>query len=171
MRIKRLHLEEDASKSIHAGDDITSASYTLVDFNRGGVPLIEIVSEPDMRSSDDVKVYLEKLQKILAFSGVSDVKIEEGSMRVDCNISVRQKGSKELGTPCEIKNLGSIRSCARAVDYEFQRQKEVLEQGGTIKRQTRHWDEGLGITIPLRDKETSDDYRYFPDRSPKVERP
>jgi len=163
IRINRVHIEEDAGKSIHAGDEIITAEYSLVDFNRSGVPLIEIVSEPDMSSPDEARQYLEKLQRVLKFAGVSDVKMEEGSMRVDCNISVKPKGSEVPGTPCEMKNLSSFRAVARALAYEFERQKCVLEQGGTVVRETRHWDEAEQVTKVLRTKETSDDYRYFPD--------
>ncbi len=163
IRINRVHIEEDAGKSIHAGDEITTAEYSLVDFNRSGVPLIEIVSEPDMSSPDEARQYLEKLQRVLKFAGVSDVKMEEGSMRVDCNISVKPKGSEVPGTPCEMKNLSSFRAVGRALAYEFERQKCVLEQGGTVVRETRHWDEAEQVTKVLRTKETSDDYRYFPD--------
>jgi len=163
IRIRRLHMEEDAGKSMHAGDEITTAAYSLVDFNRCGVPLIEIVSEPDIRSPEEARQYLEKLQRTLAFAKVSDVKMEEGSMRVDCNISVRPKGSQKPGVPCELKNLSSFRAVGRALSYEFQRQKELLEKGEKIVRQTRHWDEGREVTTVLRIKETSEDYRYFPD--------
>jgi len=163
IRINRVHIEEDAGKSIHAGDEITTASYSLLDFNRSGVPLIEIVSEPDIASPDEARQYLEKLQRTLAFSAVSDVKMEEGSMRVDCNISVRPKGAEAKGTPCEMKNLSSFRAVTRALAYEFERQKEILAHGGKIQRQTRHWDEVQEVTKLLRLKQTSDDYRYFPD--------
>ncbi len=163
IRINRVHIEEDAGKSIHAGDEITTASYSFLDFNRSGVPLIEIVSEPDIASPDEARQYLEKLQRTLAFSAVSDVKMEEGSMRVDCNISVRPKGAEAKGTPCEMKNLSSFRAVTRALAYEFERQKEILAHGGKIQRQTRHWDEVQEVTKLLRLKQTSDDYRYFPD--------
>jgi aspartyl-tRNA(Asn)/glutamyl-tRNA(Gln) amidotransferase subunit B len=163
IRINRVHIEEDAGKSLHAGDQITTASYSLVDFNRSGVPLIEIVSEPDISSPDEARQYLEKLQRILAFTRVSDVKMEEGSMRVDCNISVKPKDSEILGTPCEMKNLSSFRAVVRALAYEFDRQKDVLVSGGKIVRETRNWDEAEEVTRVLRIKESSDDYRYFPD--------
>ncbi len=163
IRINRVHIEEDAGKSLHAGDEIITAEYSLVDFNRSGVPLIEIVSEPDIASPDEARQYLEKLQRMLKFAGVSDVKMEEGSMRVDCNISVRPRGDQVPGTPCEMKNLSSFRAVVRALEYEFERQKAVLEQGGEIIRETRHWDEAGQATKVLRTKETSDDYRYFPD--------
>lgn len=163
IRIRRVHLEEDTGKSIHAGDDITTADYTLIDFNRSGVPLIEIVSEPDMNSPEEARQYLEKLQRILRFAGVSDVKMEEGSMRVDCNISVTPKGSDRRGTPVEIKNLSSFRAVVKALSYEFDRQVAALEAGESILRETRHWDEAKERTHPMRTKESSEDYRYFPE--------
>lgn len=163
IRIQRIHLEEDTGKSIHAGDDITTAAYTLIDFNRSGVPLIEIVSEPDMNAPEEARQYLEKLQRTLRFARVSDVKMEEGSMRVDCNISVRPKGSGVRGTPVEIKNLSSFRAVVRALSYEFERQIEALEAGESIVRETRHWDEAKERTYPMRTKESSEDYRYFPE--------
>ncbi|HAF66376.1 MAG TPA: Asp-tRNA(Asn)/Glu-tRNA(Gln) amidotransferase subunit GatB [Bacillota bacterium] len=170
IRINRVHIEEDAGKSLHAGDEITTAEYSLVDCNRAGVPLIEIVSEPDMSSPEEARQYLEKLQRVLKFAGVSDVKMEEGSMRVDCNISVRPEGSKAPGVVVEMKNLSSFRAVARALAYEFERQVKVLSQGGKIVRETRHWDETEQVTKPLRSKESSDDYRYFPDADlPKLE--
>lgn len=163
IRIKRVHIEEDSGKSMHAGDEISTAQYTLVDFNRCGIPLIEIVTEPDIATPDEAKMYLEKLQRILAFARVSDVRMEEGSMRVDCNVSVRPKGAASWGVPCELKNLSSFRAVVRALAYEFKRQSDILQQGGKIVRETRHWDEDREITVPLRAKETSEDYRYFPD--------
>lgn len=170
IRINRVHIEEDAGKSIHAGDEIITAEYSLVDCNRAGVPLIEIVSEPDMSSPEEARQYLERLQRLLKFARVSDVKMEEGSMRVDCNISVRRKGSQESGTVCEMKNLSSFRAVVRALAYEFERQVQVLAQGGKIVRETKHWDETEQVTKALRSKESSDDYRYFPDPDlPKLE--
>ena len=162
VRIRRLHVEEDAGKSVHAGDDITTARYSMVDFNRCGVPLVEIVSEPDMASPDEARQYLEDLQRTLAFARVSDVKMEEGSMRVDCNISVNRKGDPP-GVPVELKNLSSFRAVVRALAYEFKRQSAVLEKGEKVVRETRHWDEGKEATFPMRTKESSEDYRYFPD--------
>jgi aspartyl-tRNA(Asn)/glutamyl-tRNA(Gln) amidotransferase subunit B len=163
VRIRRLHLEEDAGKSMHAGDDITTAAYSYLDYNRSGVPLAEIVSEPDLASSEEAREYLEKMQRILRFAGVSDVKMEEGSMRVDCNVSVRKSGETEMGVPVELKNLSSFRAVTRALDYEYERQSRAIEQGERIVRETRHWDEGKGVTASLRTKESSQDYRYFPD--------
>lgn len=163
IRIRRIHLEEDAGKSIHAGEDITTAPYTLVDFNRCGVPLVEIVSEPDMSSPEEARMYLEKLQRILAFARVSDVKMEEGSMRVDCNISVKPRGGKTPGTPVELKNLSSFRAVVRSLGYEFNRQVRALAEGERIVRETRHWDEAKESTYSMRTKESSQDYRYFPE--------
>ncbi|HHW27637.1 MAG TPA: Asp-tRNA(Asn)/Glu-tRNA(Gln) amidotransferase subunit GatB [Firmicutes bacterium] len=163
IRIRRLHLEEDAGKSMHAGDDITTASYSLLDYNRSGVPLAEIVSEPDISSPEEAREYLEKMQRTLRFAGVSDVKMEEGSMRVDCNVSVRRKGEAQMGVPVELKNLSSFRAVTRALAYEYDRQSRLIEQGKRIARETRHWDEDKGVTVSLRAKESSQDYRYFPD--------
>lgn len=162
IRIRRLHLEEDAGKSVHAGEDITTAAYSLVDHNRCGVPLVEIVSEPDMTCPDEARQYLENLQKILQFAGVSDVKMEEGSMRVDCNISVNLKGEPP-GVPVELKNLSSFRAVVRALGYEFKRQSQALENGDKIIRETRHWDESKEVAYSMRTKESSQDYRYFPE--------
>lgn len=162
IRIRRLHVEEDAGKSMYAGDEITTASFALVDFNRCGVPLVEIVSEPDIASPEEAREYLEKLQKTLQFAEVSDVKMEEGSMRVDCNISVRKRGEKP-GVPVEIKNLSSFRAVVRALSYEFERQSEALLRGEVIRRETRHWDESEEVTRTMRVKETTEDYRYFPE--------
>jgi len=162
IRIRRLHLEEDAGKSVHAGEDITTATYSLVDHNRCGVPLVEIVSEPDITSPEEARQYLENLQKTLQFAGVSDVKMEEGSMRVDCNISVNPKGGPP-GVPVELKNLSSFRAVVRALGYEFKRQSSAIEKGETIVRETRHWDESKEVTYSMRTKESSQDYRYFPE--------
>ncbi len=163
IRIRRLHLEEDTGKSLHAGDDIITAPYTLLDFNRSGVPLAEIVSEPDITSPDESRLYLEKLQRTLAFAGVSDVKMEEGSMRVDCNISVKPKGSEEPGVPVEIKNLSSFRAVVRALSFEFERQQDLLGRGEPVRRETRHWDEGKQVTVTMRGKGAETDYRCFPE--------
>lgn len=162
VQIRRLHLEEDAGKSVHAGGDIATAEYSLVDFNRCGVPLVEIVSEPDMASPEEGRQYLENLQKILAFAEVSDVKMEQGSMRVDCNVSLNRKGSPP-GVPVEIKNLSSFRAVVRTLGYELKRQSEALERGERVVRETRHWDEAREETSAMRTKESSEDYRYFPD--------
>jgi aspartyl-tRNA(Asn)/glutamyl-tRNA(Gln) amidotransferase subunit B len=156
--ITRLHLEQDAGKSLH--DQHPSKTY--VDLNRAGVALMEIVSEPDMRSAEEAAAYLRKLRSILRYLGTCDGNMEEGSLRCDVNVSVRRPGA-ELGTRCEIKNVNSIRFVQQAIDYEARRQIEVLEEGGTIRQETRLFDSGRGITRPMRSKEHAHDYRYFPD--------
>jgi len=161
--VTRVHMEEDAGKLLHGGSTITASHYSLVDYNRTGVPLIEIVSEPDMRSADEARAYMEKLKAILEYIDVSDVKMEQGSLRCDANISLRPAGSEKLGTKTEIKNMNSFRSLQRAIEYEVKRQKEILEEGGTIIQETRSWDEEKGITVSMRSKEEAHDYRYFPD--------
>jgi len=164
--IVRAHLEEDTGKSSHQGDSggrIHGAEYSLVDYNRAGVPLLEIVSEPDIRSVADARAYVQELRAILIATDVSDAKMEEGSMRVDANVSVRPVGSAEFGTRCEIKNLNSVRSLGRAIEYEAKRQIALIEAGASVAQQTRHWDEGDGRTHTLRTKEDADDYRYFPE--------
>ena len=163
IRINRIHMEEDAGKLLHSGATITTSQYSLVDLNRGGVGLIEIVSEPDMRSAEEAKEYLAKLKAILEYVDVSDVKMEQGSLRCDANISLRPVGSEKLGTKTEIKNMNSFRALQRAVEYEIERQREVLEEGGKIVQETRMWDEAKGITESMRTKETATDYRYYPD--------
>lgn len=157
--LTRIHIEEDAGKLNH--DDYGRGS--LVDLNRAGVPLIEIVSEPDLRSSEEVDLYLKKLKSILEYIEVSDCKMQEGSLRADVNVSVRKKGQKEFGTRTEMKNMNSFRSIVRAIDYEAERQIEVLENGGKIEQETLRWDDVSGKTFPMRDKEDAQDYRYFPD--------
>ena len=161
--ITRIHMEEDAGKLIHQGDTISSANASLADYNRAGVPLIEIVSEPDLRSAEEAKAYLEKIKAILEYTGVSDVKMEQGSLRCDANVSIRPMGSTQFGTRTEIKNLNSFRSVYKAIEYEVSRQKEVLQKGGEIVQETRTWDENQGITLSLRGKEEAHDYRYFPE--------
>ncbi len=160
--ITRAHLEEDAGKLVHQGD-ITTTPFSLVDLNRSGLPLLEIVSEPDMRSAQQARAYVEKLRSILLFAGVSDCKMQEGSLRCDANVSVRPWGQKEFGTRTEIKNLNSFRALERAIEYEAGRQMEALEDGETIIQETRTWDEEKGITRSMRSKEDAHDYRYFPD--------
>ncbi len=170
--IERAHMEEDTGKTSHAGASgrIHGADYSLVDYNRSGVPLVEIVSAPDMRSSAQARAYAAELRGILIASGSSDGKMEEGSMRVDANVSVRRSGDDSLGTRCEIKNLNSLRSLGRAIDYEADRHIALLEQGEQVVQQTRHWDEDAGRTVALRSKEEAYDYRYFlePDLVPLV---
>lgn len=161
--ITRIHLEEDAGKLLHGGSTITTSNYSLADYNRAGVPLIEIVSEPDMCSAEEAKAYMEKLKSILEYIDVSDVKMEQGSLRCDANVSIRLIGAKELGTRAEIKNMNSFRALQRAIEYEIERQIEVIEEGGRIIQETRTWDEEKGITLSMRSKEEAHDYRYFPD--------
>ncbi|MBV8692215.1 MAG: Asp-tRNA(Asn)/Glu-tRNA(Gln) amidotransferase subunit GatB, partial [Actinobacteria bacterium] len=163
--ITRAHMEEDTGKTTHVGGGgrIHDANYSLVDYNRAGVPLVEIVSEPDIRSSEQAKAYVGELRAILVATGASDGKMEEGSMRVDANVSVRPLGRGEFGTRCEIKNLNSLRSLGRAIEYEARRQIDLLESGGTVDQETRHWNEADGRTISGRSKEEAYDYRYFPE--------
>ena len=163
--ITRVHLEEDTGKSLHVGATgrIHGADYSLVDYNRAGIPLVEIVSEPDLRSADEARAYAEELRAVLLALGVSDAKLEEGSMRFDVNVSIRPVGHAEYGTKIELKNLNSLRSLHRAVAYEAERQRRVLAEGGRLVQETRHWDEGAGRTEPMRSKEFATDYRYFPE--------
>lgn len=157
--VTRIHIEEDAGKLLH-GD---SFSGSLVDFNRCGVPLIEIVSEPDLRSAEEAKIYLETIRQILMTIDVSDGKLQEGSMRCDVNVSVRPEGSKEFGTRCEMKNVNSFNGTAHAIEYETKRQIEVIENGGVIEQETRRWDDAKGMSFVMRSKEDAQDYRYFPE--------
>jgi aspartyl-tRNA(Asn)/glutamyl-tRNA(Gln) amidotransferase subunit B len=163
--ITRAHLEEDTGKTTHEGTTgrIAEAEYSLVDYNRAGVPLVEIVSEPDLRSPEEARAYLVSLRDTLEALGVSDVRMEEGSLRADANVSVRPVGSSDFGTKVEIKNLNSIRSLERAVRFEAERQRTALEDGTPLVQETRHWDEERGVTLPLRSKEYAFDYRYFPE--------
>ena len=170
--IERAHLEEDTGKSTHfggAGGRIHGSEYSLIDFNRAGVPLVEIVSRPDIRTPEQARQYVNELRAILVAVGASDAKMEEGSMRCDANVSVRRFG-EPLGTRCEIKNVNSVRSLGRAIEYEARRQVDILETGGSIRQETRHWDDADGRTHTLRTKEDADDYRYFlePDLVPLV---
>jgi aspartyl-tRNA(Asn)/glutamyl-tRNA(Gln) amidotransferase subunit B len=160
--IERAHLEEDTGKSTHLGGSgrIHGADRSLVDYNRSGVPLVEVVSGPDIRSSTQARTYAAELRGILIATGASDGRMEEGSMRIDANVSVRRSG-EPFGTRCEIKNLNSLRSLVRAIDFEAARQVALLEGGGTVRQETRHWDENLGATSTMRVKEEADDYRYF----------
>ena len=161
IRVNRVHIEEDAGKLIHSSDIVSQ--YALVDYNRGGVPLVEIVSEPDISSPEETKAYLEKLKAILEYLGVSDCKMEEGSLRCDANISLKPVGSVELGTKAELKNMNSFRSIQKGLEYEITRQAEILDEGGKIIQETRSWDEDKGITFSMRTKEQAHDYRYFPE--------
>ena len=157
IRILRIHIEEDAGKLVHRRGD------TLVDYNRGGVPLIEIVTEPDFRSVDEAKEYVEKLQNIMRYIGVSDCKMQEGSMRCDVNISVRPEGSEKLGTRTEIKNMNSITFIAKAMEYEFERQVDLIESGEKVIQETLRYDDVTNTTSGMRGKEDANDYRYFRD--------
>lgn len=159
IRIHEMHMEEDAGKLIH--DEWEDCS--LVDYNRSGVPLVEIVSEPDMRNSEEVIAYLEKLRLICQYLGVSDCKLQEGSMRADVNLSVREVGSNVLGTRTEMKNLNSFKAIARAIQGERERQMELLEEGKEVEQETRRWDDNKEYSYPMRSKEDAKDYRYFPD--------
>lgn len=159
VRIHEIHMEEDAGKLVH--DPVTDSS--LVDFNRSGVPLIEIVSEPDMRSAEEVIAYLEKLRLIIQYLGASDCKLNEGSMRADVNLSVREVGEEKFGTRTEMKNLNSFRHIARAIENERERQIDLLEEGKEVVQETRRWDDDKEYSYPMRSKEDAQDYRYFPD--------
>jgi len=155
ININRIHIEEDAGKLVHERGN------TYIDYNRGGVPLIEIVTEPDFSSIDEVLEYLEKLRLVMKYIGVSDVKMQEGSLRCDVNISVRKKGEEKLGTRTEIKNMNSLSFIAKAMEYEFERHVDILESGGEIEQETRRYDSELNITESMRGKEDAEDYRYF----------
>lgn len=159
IRILRIHIEEDAGKLNH--DDYGRGSF--VDLNRAGVPLIEVVSEPDLRSAEEAESYLRKLKSIFEYIGVSDCKMEQGSLRADVNVSIRKKGSEELGTRTEMKNMNSFKSIVRAIEYEVDRQIEVVENGEEVTQETLRWDDISGKTFSMRDKEDAQDYRYFPE--------
>jgi aspartyl-tRNA(Asn)/glutamyl-tRNA(Gln) amidotransferase subunit B len=163
--VTRAHMEEDTGKLTHIGASgrINAAHHALVDYNRSGVPLVEIVSEPDIRSVAQARAYASELRGILMATGASDGRMEEGSMRVDANVSVRPLGTDAFGTRCEIKNLNSLRSLGRAIEYEMARQIALLESGETVRQETRHWDESAGRTDSMRSKEEANDYRYFPE--------
>lgn len=164
IRINRIHMEEDAGKLVHAGAaGIAGSSYSLVDYNRTGTPLMEIVSEPDISSPEEARIYTEQLRNIVRYLGVCDGNLEEGSLRCDINVSVRPEGQKEFGTKVEIKNVNSFRAIQRALEYEVERQIEVIEDGGEIIQETRLWKDDEGITISMRSKEQAHDYRYFPE--------
>jgi aspartyl-tRNA(Asn)/glutamyl-tRNA(Gln) amidotransferase subunit B len=158
--ITRVHMEEDTGRLLHREG---RTNYTLVDFNRAGVPLMEIVSEPDIRSAEEARLYMEKLHTILLYLGVSSGKMEDGALRCDANVSIREQGQTGFGVKTEIKNMNSFRSVERAISYEINRHIEVVNSGGSIHQETRGWDEDRGITVSQRRKEYSDDYRYFPE--------
>ncbi|MGH2565248.1 MAG: Asp-tRNA(Asn)/Glu-tRNA(Gln) amidotransferase subunit GatB, partial [Ginsengibacter sp.] len=157
--LNRIHLEEDAGKSIHDADE----NYTCIDLNRAGVPLLEIVSEPDMHSAEEAFAYVTEIRKIVRYLQICDGNMEEGSMRCDANVSVRLKGEKKLGTKVEVKNLNSIRNVKRAIDFEINRLIDIVEKGEQVLQQTRSFDASNGTTFPLRSKEEANDYRYFPE--------
>ena len=164
--VERAHMEEDTGKTTHIGGGggrIHGADHSLVDYNRAGVPLVEIVSRPDLRSSEEAKAYVSELRAILVATGASDGKMEEGSLRVDANVSVRPANQATFGTRCEIKNMNSLRSLGRAIEYEAKRQIQLLEDGERIVQETRHWSEDEGRTSSMRSKEEAFDYRYFPE--------
>ena len=159
IRIERIHIEEDAGKLNH--DDYGRGSF--VDLNRAGVPLIEVVSKPDLRSAYEVENYMRKLKSIFEYIGISDCKMEQGSLRADVNVSIRKKGSEKLGTRTEMKNMNSFKSIVRAIEYEIDRQVEIVEEGGEVTQETLRWDDISGKTFSMRDKEDAQDYRYFPE--------
>lgn len=161
--INRIHIEEEAGKSVHSGTSITDSEFSLEDYNRSSIPLIEIVSEPDLRSPEEARIYMETLRNILRYAEVSDCKMEEGSLRCDANISLMPKGATKYGTRAEIKNMNSFRAVQRALEYEAIRQADLLDRGERIVQETRTWDEQAGITLSMRSKEEAHDYRYFPE--------
>jgi aspartyl-tRNA(Asn)/glutamyl-tRNA(Gln) amidotransferase subunit B len=165
VRIHRAHLEEDAAKTIHVGESgrIHGSDTSLIDFNRGGTPLVEIVTEPDLRDAAEAAAWARLLRETVRQLGVSDVNMEEGSLRVDANVSVRPAGSEELGTKTELKNMNSFRFLERGIEAELTRQRELVEAGGTVVQETLHFDPGSGTLTPLRSKEEAHDYRYFPE--------
>lgn len=163
IRITRVHMEEDAGKLVHSGDTISTSDNSFVDYNRTGVPLLEIVSEPDIRSGEEARLYVEKLKSILQYIDVSDCRMEEGSIRCDVNVSIREVGAEKLGIKAEMKNINSFRAIQKSIEYEAVRQAELLEDGDKVVQETRTWDDAQGITISMRKKETEDDYRYFPE--------
>ena len=162
--ITRLHMEEDAGKLVHAGSErLSGSTHSLVDFNRTGVPLLEIVSEPDLRTGTEAAEYAQELRRLVRYLGISDGNMQEGSLRCDVNISVRKKGAKKFGTKVEIKNMNSFSAIQKAIEYEIDRQIEAIENGGAIVQETRLWEEATQRTISMRKKEGSSDYRYFPE--------
>lgn len=163
VRLTRIHMEEDAGKLVHSGTNIKDSATSNVDYNRTGVPLIEIVSEPDMHSAEEARAYMEKIKAILEYIDVSNCRMEEGNLRADINVSLRPEGSEKLGTRTEMKNINSFKSLEDAINYEIERQTEVLEDGGHIVQETRTWDPARGITLSMRSKENAHDYRYMPE--------
>lgn len=163
IRITRIHMEEDAGKLVHSGTTINDSASANVDYNRTGVPLIEIVSEPDLSSPAEARAYMEKMKAILEYIDVSNCKMEEGNLRADVNISLREKGETKLGTKAEMKNINSFKAVEASLEYEIDRQTEILEDGGHVKQETRTWDDAKGITMAMRSKEQAHDYRYMPE--------
>jgi len=162
--ITRLHMEEDAGKLVHAGSDrLSGSTHSLVDYNRAGVPLLEIVSEPDLRSGAEAAEYAQELRRLVRYLGIGDGNMQEGSLRCDVNISIRPVGTSKFGTKVEIKNMNSFSAIQKAIEYEIERQKEAIERGETIRQETRLWEEGSQRTISMRSKEGASDYRYFPE--------
>ena len=156
-------MEEDAGKLVHSGTTIKDSSSSNVDYNRTGVPLLEIVSEPDMSSAEEARAYMEKIKTIMEYIDVSNCRMEEGNLRADINVSLRPTGSDVLGTRTEMKNINSFKALEDAINYEVERQTEVLEEGGHIIQETRTWDPERGITLSMRSKEEAHDYRYMPE--------
>ena len=163
IRLTRIHMEEDAGKLVHSGTTIKDSSSSNVDYNRTGVPLLEIVSEPDMSSAEEARAYMEKIKTIMEYIDVSNCRMEEGNLRADINVSLRPVGSDKLGTRTEMKNINSFKALEDAINYEIERQTEVLEDGGHIIQETRTWDPERGITLSMRSKEEAHDYRYMPE--------
>jgi aspartyl-tRNA(Asn)/glutamyl-tRNA(Gln) amidotransferase subunit B len=166
IRILRIHMEEDAAKMVHVGGEegrITSATESLIDYNRCGTPLIELVTEPDLRTPEEARLFMEKLRRIFLTLGISDCSLESGSMRCDGNVSLRRRGETALGTKTELKNINSFKSLHDGLEYEIRRQAEVLEEGGIVRQETRHFEPSRKRTVVMRVKETADDYRLFPD--------
>ena len=161
--ITRIHMEEDAGKLVHSGNTIKDSSSSNVDYNRTGVPLIEIVSEPDMSSAEEARAYMEKVKSVLEYIDVSNCKMEEGNLRADVNVSLRPEGTTTLGTKAEMKNINSFKAIEGALEYEIERQQEILDDGGHIVQETRTWDDARGITLSMRTKEEAHDYRYLPE--------
>ena len=163
IRLTRIHMEEDAGKLVHSGTTIKDSATSNVDYNRTGVPLLEIVSEPDLRSAEEARAYMEKIKAIMEYIDVSNCRMEEGNLRADINVSLRPVGTKELGTRTEMKNINSFKNLEDAINYEIERQKEVLEDGGHVVQETRTFDPARGITLSMRSKENAHDYRYMPE--------
>ena len=163
IRLTRIHMEEDAGKLVHSGTTIKDSATSNVDYNRTGVPLLEIVSEPDLRSAEEARAYMEKIKAIMEYIDVSNCRMEEGNLRADINVSLRPVGTKELGTRTEMKNINSFKNLEDAINYEIERQEEVLEDGGHVVQETRTCDPARGITLSMRSKENAHDYRYMPE--------